>query len=163
MNVNENNHELDLRLLRIYMKSVKSVFDVLKQDIHSYDLDMGAFHILEFLYHKGPHPIQKIGDKFSIPSGSVTYVVDKLEKKGLVHRELSPEDRRLVLVKLTDAGQELLDDIFPKHTSTIAHLFSVLTDEDKQQLTELLKKIGLHAAGLEGACSEKTRSKRQDS
>jgi MarR family 2-MHQ and catechol resistance regulon transcriptional repressor len=145
MNLDNEQNQLDLRLLRVYMKSVKSVFEVMKKDISSFGLDMGAFHILEFLYNKGPHAIQKIGEKFSIPSGSVTYVVDKLEKKGLIQREVSPEDRRLVLVKLTEDGQALFDDIFPKHTETIADVFSVLTDEDKHQLTEMLKKLGLHA------------------
>jgi MarR family transcriptional regulator, 2-MHQ and catechol-resistance regulon repressor len=146
MKTKHEQYELDLHLLRVYMHSTKSVFDVLKQDISRYGLEMGSFHILEFLYNKGPHPIQKIGEKFSIPSGSVTYVVDKLEKKGLIQRELSPEDRRSVIVKLTDTGQALFDDIFPKHTEAIAEVFAVLTDEEKRTLIELLKKTGYHAA-----------------
>ncbi|MFC3747823.1 MarR family winged helix-turn-helix transcriptional regulator [Paenibacillus sp. GCM10012306] len=145
MNLDNEQNELDLRLLRVYMKSAQSVGDLMKKDISRYGVDIGAFHILEFLYNKGPHAIQKIGEKFSIPSGSVTYVVDKLEKKGVIQREVSAEDRRLVIIKLTDDGQALFDDIFPKHTQTIADMFSVLTDEDKHQLTELLKKLGLQA------------------
>ncbi|MEK8130524.1 MarR family transcriptional regulator [Paenibacillus filicis] len=152
MNDNQEKNELDLRLLRVYLNSVKSIFGVLKHDISRYGVEIGSFHILEFLYNKGPQPIQKIGEKFSIPSGSVTYAVDKLEKKDLIQRELSPEDRRSVIVKLTDTGQALFDDIFPKHTETIADVFSVLTDEEKQQLIGLLKKTGLHAAS-KGNCS----------
>ncbi|OBZ14853.1 transcriptional regulator [Bacillus sp. FJAT-27264] len=145
MNLDNEQHQLDLRLIRVYMNSVKSVVELMKKDISRYGLDIGAFHILEFLYNKGPHAIQKIGEKFSIPSGSVTYVVDKLEKKGFIQREVSAEDRRLVMIKLTDDGQALFDDIFPKHAQTIADMLSVLADEDKHQLTELLKKLGMQA------------------
>ncbi|MBW7456390.1 MarR family winged helix-turn-helix transcriptional regulator [Paenibacillus sepulcri] len=146
MNQSGKQTELDLRLLRVLMNSSKSLFELIKSDVNNYGLDLDTFQILEFLYNKGPHPIQKIGEKFAIPSGSVTYVVDKLEKKGLIRREPSPCDRRVIIAKLTDAGQSLFDDIFPRHTDSIANVFSVLTDEEKHQLTELLKKMGLNAA-----------------
>ena len=40
------------------------------------------FAVLELLYHKGNQPLQQIGDKILLASGSITYVVDKLEKKN---------------------------------------------------------------------------------
>lgn len=77
---------LDLRLMRVMRNMAMALFESLERDIDSYGLDRETFQILEFLYNKGPHPIQKISDTFSIPSGSITYVVDKLEKKGFVQR-----------------------------------------------------------------------------
>lgn len=74
--------QLDLRLFRIWMKASKVLTDSIRKDIERYDINPEHFMILELLYNQGPHPVQ-ISETFSIPSGSITYVVDKLEKKSL--------------------------------------------------------------------------------
>jgi MarR family transcriptional regulator, 2-MHQ and catechol-resistance regulon repressor len=133
---------LDLRLIRVMRNMLKALFGSLECDIDSYGLSMESFQILEFLYNKGPHPIQKISDTFSIPSGSITYVVDKLEKKGFVERLPIPGDRRKTNVTLTGEGRSYFDHIFPKHAQTISNNLCFVTDEEKLELIELLKKIG---------------------
>jgi MarR family 2-MHQ and catechol resistance regulon transcriptional repressor len=72
---------LDLRLFRVWTKASKAVEDNLRKDIESHSNSKGNFMVLELLYSKGPQPVQKISETFAIPSGSITYVVDKLEKK----------------------------------------------------------------------------------
>jgi MarR family 2-MHQ and catechol resistance regulon transcriptional repressor len=133
---------LDLRLIRVMRNMAKALFRSLERDIDSYGLSLETFQILEFLYNKGPHPIQKISDTFSIPSGSITYVVDKLEKKGFVERLPIPGDRRKTNVTLTGEGRSYFDNIFPNHVQTISANLSFATDEEKLELIELLKKIG---------------------
>lgn len=140
--------QLDLRLFRIWHKASKSIEDNIRKDMLSYGISQEQFMILELLYSKGPQPIQKISEKFSIPSGSITYVVDKLEKKGYVKREPSPTDRRGSNVTLTEAGQTLFDDIFPKHAEVISRNLSFVSNADKEQLIVLLKAIGLGAEAL---------------
>jgi MarR family 2-MHQ and catechol resistance regulon transcriptional repressor len=140
--------ELDLRLFRVIRNMSSALFENVSNDINRYDLDLETFRILEFLYSKGPHPIQKISDKFLIPSGSITYVVDKLEKKGYVQRVPIPGDRRKTNVILTEAGQTYFADIFPKHAKIISDNLSFVTDEEKLELIILLKKIGYGAKGL---------------
>lgn len=121
---------------------VKELYDSLESDIDSYGLSRETFQILELLYSKGPQPIQKISDIFSIPSGSITYVVDKLEKKGLVERAPIPGDRRKTNVALTDEGRSQFDLIFPKHVELISDHLSYATDEEKLELIRVMKKIG---------------------
>ncbi|MCU6791857.1 MarR family transcriptional regulator [Paenibacillus sp. WQ 127069] len=133
---------LDLRLTRVIRNMVKELFGSLERDIDSYGLSMETFQILEFLYNKGPQPIQKISDTFSIPSGSITYVVDKLEKKGFVERLPIQGDRRKTNVTLTGEGRSYFDNIFPKHVQTISDNLSFATDEEKLELIHVLKKIG---------------------
>ncbi|MGR6541717.1 MarR family winged helix-turn-helix transcriptional regulator [Paenibacillus tundrae] len=94
------------------------------------------------LYSKGTQTVQQISELLSIPSGSITYVINKLEKKGLVERKQNPEDKRAFNVILTEQGKELFDEIFPKHAEMISRSFSVISDEEKLQLIDLLKKIG---------------------
>lgn len=134
--------ELDLQLVRVLKNMVKELYDSLESDIDNYGLSRETFQILELLYNKGPQPIQKISDTFSIPSGSITYVVDKLEKKGLVERVPIPGDRRKTNVTLTDEGRSQFDLIFPKHAELISDNLSFATDEEKLELIRVMKKIG---------------------
>ncbi|MBD8071570.1 MarR family winged helix-turn-helix transcriptional regulator [Bacillus sp. PS06] len=145
----ENQNELDLRLFRIWMKATKAVATNIQKDIESHQINNENFMILELLYSKGPHPVQKISEIFSIPSGSITYVVDKLEKKGLVERLPNPKDRRASNVVLTQEGRVLFAEIFPKHVSTISENLSFISNDEKEQLIDLLKRIGLGAQNLE--------------
>ncbi|MBW7454760.1 MarR family winged helix-turn-helix transcriptional regulator [Paenibacillus sepulcri] len=144
----DEQNELDLRLFRIWMKASRAVFDNVRNDIEDHGISQEHFMILELLYSKGPHPIQKISEIFSIPSGSITYVVDKLEQKGYVRREPSPTDRRGSNVTLTQQGQALLGGIFPKHAEVISNNLSFISKEDKLKLIDLLKAIGLGAEAL---------------
>jgi len=100
------------------------------------------FAVLELLYHKGDQPLQHIGDKILLASGSITYVVDKLEKKELLKRIACPSDRRVTYAQITDKGKEFLEGIFPEHQERIENLLDDLTVEEKTTVIELLKRIG---------------------
>ena len=144
----EELHNLDLKLSRVWRRSMKAVADYIQQDILNHGLTLDTFIILELLYNMGPQSVQKISEKFSIPSGSITYVVDKLEKKELVFRQASPTDRRVSNVVLTERGRTMFDDIFPKHADVISQTFSFINDDEKRLLIDFLKKIGLGAEQL---------------
>ncbi|CAM4496269.1 MarR family 2-MHQ and catechol resistance regulon transcriptional repressor [Paenibacillus endophyticus] len=133
---------LDLKLSRVMRKIIKTLFGSLERNIDSYNLDRETFQILELLYNKGPHSIKKISEANSIPSGSITYVVDKLEKKRFVERLAAPDDRRKTNVALSGEGRNYFDTIFPKHAHFISDSLSFATDEEKLELIHVLKKIG---------------------
>lgn len=137
--------QTDLRLIRVWMKASKSIYELILQDITRHELSVENFRVLEFLYNKGPHTIQKISKQLSIASGSITHVVNKLEKRGCVKREKSPTDRRSSIVVLTEKGQDLFQNIFPEHVKALSEIVSSLDNEEKVQLTDLLKKLGIGA------------------
>ncbi len=140
--------EIDLKLFRTWMKTTKALTDNAKKDIASHGLTIENFMVLELLYNKGPHYIQEISDKLMVPSGSITYVVNKLEKKELVKRELDEVNKRYCRVLLTENGQAMFDEIFPKHLEMIMENLASLDNRQKEQLTELLKIVGLAAKEL---------------
>ncbi|RNB82193.1 MarR family transcriptional regulator [Brevibacillus nitrificans] len=113
-----------------------------------YGLNPSEFMVLELLYHKGEQPIQHIGKKVLLASGSMTYVIDKLESKQLLERKSSQEDRRVIYASITKAGKQLMDEIFPQHRAAIEKLFKGLTAEQKDTMIQLLKETGLKAANL---------------
>lgn len=115
------------------------------RDIRKNGLNRTEFGVLELLYHKGPQPLQQIGEKVLMSSGNITYVVDKLEKKQAVRRRASTEDRRLIYAELTDQGKQFVEDVFPAHQETIEHAVGGLSPEEKQLASKLLKKLGRFA------------------
>ncbi|PKO08158.1 MAG: MarR family transcriptional regulator [Chloroflexi bacterium HGW-Chloroflexi-2] len=106
------------------------------------ELTISQFGVLEALYHLGPQAQNILGEKILKSNSNMTTVIDNLEKRQLVHRERAKDDRRKIIVHLTDAGLNLIKDIFPKHVRAIEQQFSVLSTEEKQLLCDLLRKLG---------------------
>ncbi|MFF2092363.1 MarR family winged helix-turn-helix transcriptional regulator [Paenibacillus sp. NPDC058174] len=115
------------------------------RDIRKHGLNRTEFGVLELLHHKGPQPLQQIGGKVLMSSGNITYVVDKLEKKKLVCRKASTEDRRLTYAEITEAGTRFIEEVFPAHADVIRSAVDGLTAAEKQAASALLKKLGRFA------------------
>ncbi|UOQ49139.1 MarR family transcriptional regulator [Gracilibacillus caseinilyticus] len=137
-----------LKLFVVLSKAYRAVFDQVAKDIRGHGLNTTDFAVMELLYHQGEQPLQKIGDKILLASGSITYVVDKLEKKGLVKRTPSPDDRRITYASITTSGQQLLNEIFPEHWKQIEVITAGLDESEKQETIRLLKKLGIYADSL---------------
>ncbi len=123
------------------MRASNLLVDDLKKTLKNYPINATEFSVMEFLYSKGEKSIQEIRDRILLASGSATYVVDNLEKKGYVNRKVSQKDKRVTYVKLTKIGENLMDDIFPIHKKNTKKLFSELTSEEVKTLQNLLLKI----------------------
>ncbi|WP_257348587.1 MarR family winged helix-turn-helix transcriptional regulator [Pseudalkalibacillus decolorationis] len=144
MNNNEKKAtNLSLKSLVVLSRTNHAVMEHIKKDIRSHGLGVTEFAVLELLYHKGEQPTQRIGEQILITSGSITYVVDKLEAKGYLERKRCPEDRRVIYAHISDKGRALMDEIFPEHSKSIEAMFQNLTNEEKETLIVLLKKVGL--------------------
>ena len=134
-----------LKLYIVLSRAYKAINEHVNRGIQANGLNPTEFAVLELLYHKGDQPMQQIGGKILLASGSITYVVDKLEQKGLLRRIACPKDRRVTYAQITEAGKEFIQEIFPAHAEQIHHLMSSLTDIEKEEAINLLKKLGLPA------------------
>src|SRR6266487_3608151 len=116
------------------------------------------FAVLEALLHKGPLPVNEIGKKVMLTSGSITVAVDRLETKGLVERRAHGTDRRARIVHLTKEGRKLITRAYADHAADLERLASAsLTRAERETLIGLLKKIGYRAAAtLEQKQEERT-------
>lgn len=137
------NRNLSLNAFVVLMRASKSVEERIKKDIKSYGVSITEFTILEALYHKGDLTVNQICDAVLINSGSMTYVIDKLQQRGLLERITSEEDRRVIHVRITNQGKELMDDIFPKHEKVIEKVFEDVNSEELESVIDILKRIGL--------------------
>ncbi|WP_079525608.1 MarR family winged helix-turn-helix transcriptional regulator [Halobacillus hunanensis] len=134
-----------LKLFVVLAKAQRAIADLVKDDIQSFGLNTTEFGVLELLYHEGDQPLQKIGEKILLASGSITYVVDKLEKKEYLKRVPCPNDRRITYAAITNKGKELLHGIFPDHWKQIEMITGGLSEDEKLQAIDLLKKLGKYA------------------
>ncbi|GGI33196.1 MarR family transcriptional regulator [Staphylococcus chromogenes] len=114
---------------------------LIHKDIKSYGLNVTEFAVLEVLYNRGEHTIQRIKERILIASSSTTYVVTNLEKKGYIQRRQDTKDKRVSYASLTDKGRAFMDEIFPNHANAIASVFSDLSEDELQSLQKVLKRI----------------------
>lgn len=143
--IKKQDEDLSLKLFVVLTRAIQSVKKKVEEDIKGMGLNPTEFAVLELVYNKGDQPIQKIGEKVLIASSSITYVVDKLEKKELLKRRPSPEDRRSTYAVITDKGTQFMDEVFPRHREAINNICGGLNKVEKQTLIEQLKKLGYHA------------------
>ena len=124
---------------------------VTTRDVAPHGLTAAEFAVLEALYHKGPMLLNEVQRRILVSSGGITYLVDRLEKRGLVERRDCPGDRRARLAALTPDGEALLGGIFPEHAEAIRQALSGLDAEEKKEMARLARNLQATAkAAAEG-------------
>ena len=135
----------ELKALTVILRASQAIQEAIRKSVASYKLNATELSVLEFLYHKGDQPIQTVGKKILISSSSITYVIDKLEKKQLVTRRDCPSDRRITYASLTKKGHELMEQVFPILHEQLLELFDSIDEQQLIQLINIMKQIGLRA------------------
>lgn len=103
------------------------------------------FGVLEALLHEGPLPVNALGKKVLISSGSMTAAIDRLERQGLVERRDSPTDRRARIAHLTPKGKRLIERLFAEHARDMEAAFACLDRREKDALAGALGKLAAAA------------------
>jgi DNA-binding MarR family transcriptional regulator len=109
-----------------------------------FGLQGGEFDVLATLRRSGkPYALTptKLYEATMVSSGAMTNRLDRLEKAGLITREPHPEDRRGVIVRLTEKGRELIDEALVAHVGNEHKVLSGLTPEEQDLLAGLLEKL----------------------
>lgn len=116
------------------------------RSVSALGLGLSEFAVLEVLLHKGPQPVNVIGKKVLLSSGSITAAVDRLESKRLVRRTVHTGDLRARIVQLTERGRRLIEQAFQQHVIDMEETMAVLRSSERTELVRLLKKVGMWAA-----------------
>lgn len=125
-------------------KAHKAIIEFVKNDIKDTGFDLNEFAVLEVIYHKKKIDVSSIKEKVLVANSSLSYILDKLEKKDLISRNKCQEDKRITYIELSLNGSKICEDIFPKHYKNLKEKFNILTKKDKDNLVMLLKKIGMN-------------------
>ena len=129
------------------LRATETVSTRIHRHLAETDLTVSQFGVLEALLHLGPLCQRDIGRKILRSGGNMTLVIDNLEKRGLVERCRGEEDRRFIEVRLTPAGQELIEQVFPRHAQTVKQAFTALSEVEQQELSRLCRTLGLANRG----------------
>ncbi|MFJ7932966.1 MarR family winged helix-turn-helix transcriptional regulator [Sporosarcina sp. NPDC096371] len=140
--------ERALKLFIVLSRASKVILEEAHKPIEKFGLNPTEFAVLELLFHRGRQPIQKIGQKILLRSGSMTYVVDKLEKRGLLERIFCEEDKRVTYMSITSEGKDLMTSIFPENAESIESIMAALTVEEQELAIDLIRKLGLSVKSL---------------
>lgn len=115
------------------------------QSIASLHLNWSDFAVLEVLLHKGPLPVNTIGPKVMLTSGSISVAVDRLVRRGLVSRQNDAADRRARVVHLTAEGKTLIECAFAQHAAAMERATKGLSKPERIKAVALLTKLGQYA------------------
>lgn len=123
---------------RVLWNAHKALTDIGLRSLSNLGLSSySEYAILETLQLEGSQPVNTIGRKVMLTSGSITAALDRLEKRGWLERKPSPEDRRVVDVHLTTKGRNVAVKAVKRHEEALAEVLVEIAP------TELVRQSGL--------------------
>lgn len=136
-NTNRTLNELLVNLFRTVMDSeAKAVITEEFKDISNNDM-----HIIEAIDIQEPRRMSEIAKRLSVTVGTLTTNMNNLEDKGYIVRERSTEDKRVVLVSLTEKGRKAFFHHRDFHKKMIKSIVSDLEEEEMKVLIRCLQRL----------------------
>jgi len=102
-------------------------------------LTPAQFDVIATLGNTQGMPLSQLAQKTLITKGTLTGIIDRLEEKGLVRREVPVGDRRSFLAVLTPAGEALFAKVFPAHIAYLSRAFTDVDADDLEQVRRTLR------------------------
>jgi DNA-binding MarR family transcriptional regulator len=131
----------DLRdLVQDILKQFQSVNAAVANGPHV-ELTMHELRVIQFLGIEGPRMMRELAEFLTVAVNSVTSIVDNLEHKALVQRQRSEEDRRVIRVELTDAGQATYRAAEDVNLRLLRTMLGALTEDEQESFMALFRKI----------------------
>jgi DNA-binding MarR family transcriptional regulator len=123
------------------------IMGLLERRAAEHDLSVPATRLLGVLRDREP-TMQQLARLLELDKSSVTGLVDRAERRGLVARAPSPSDKRAVLVRLTDEGRSLVSAAAGLFTADVTAMLDLLPPRDRATLARLVSRLLVaHAAG----------------
>lgn len=131
----------NMKILIGLHKNVKELDRRTSEIARRYGLSFSQFMVLEALLSKGKLSISEVRDTILSSVGTISLVVNNLEKMDYIKRESDKNDKRICLLSLTDEGRELIEKIVPENEKIINTYMENLSKDESETLLVLLKKL----------------------
>lgn len=105
------------------------------------DISVNDMHIIEAIGEREPKNMSSVAKIMSVTVGTLTIAINSLVKKGYVHRERSEEDRRVVLISLTEKGKKANAHHMKFHDGMIQAVLKDLNEEQQEILVKALMNL----------------------
>ena len=133
-----------LRSIRLLAQCFHAFEKVSSTHIRRLGLTSPQFDIIATLGNTAGMSCKELGEKTLITKGTLTGVIDRLESKGLVRRTIKMEDRRSMIIQLTERGEAEFERIFAPHVQHCKQPFLDYSEEDFSTLERELAKLKAH-------------------
>ncbi|WP_040982742.1 MarR family winged helix-turn-helix transcriptional regulator [Oceanobacillus jeddahense] len=134
---------LSVELCLSFLSVSRSVSDAYQVYYSKYGLSLNKFNILMLLYRAPNHELfpSELANSAGLTRGTITGILDGLEKQEWIKRKHSLVDRRKLTITLTDNGTKRLVQMLPDHYYRTSALMDKLSKEEKESLKGILNKI----------------------
>jgi MarR family 2-MHQ and catechol resistance regulon transcriptional repressor len=130
------------RALESLLRAESALRRALWSDLQRQGLSASGFSVLVLLTSAGGElELRALRQRLRSSKASLTEVISTLQARGLVSRRRLVSDRRAASVKLTGAGREIVQTLFPEHSERVRDMFSVLDEQEKRSLMSLCRKL----------------------
>lgn len=119
------------------------VFQILKKDLEKYDLTPIQYGVLRSIWSYGYKNPKDIAEKFGIENSTISGILERMENKGLLVRNIDSEDRRFIRIELTEAGRELEKPVNATVDAFNKRVLAPFSKEEVEMLREILGRIAV--------------------
>jgi DNA-binding MarR family transcriptional regulator len=139
--------EMDVTAVQTFLNLLRVASDVIENldaCLARHDLLQGRWWVLILLMREQNLTASPsvLAEKAGVTRATMTGLLDSLERTGLIERIPHDEDRRMLNVRLTEKGQQRLDEVMPDYYSRVALVMKELSENDRDLLMEMLQKVG---------------------
>ncbi len=114
---------------------------VTRKKVASYGLTTTQFFLLTALYEEDGIPITALAQKVALDKATLTGLLDRLERDGLIRRESNPEDRRTIKIHLTAKAEGLRDELTDLYHQNNEIFLSQLSGEERRVFEQVVEKL----------------------
>jgi DNA-binding MarR family transcriptional regulator len=129
---------LFFQVLREIINTTHSFERLSAKHIRSLGVTSGQFDVVATLGNQPPMTCKELAEKTLIVKGNLTVILESLLKKGIISRQINPNDARSSLIDLTHEGKKLFQEIFPAHMNYLRPLMAKLSKEEMLTLKHSL-------------------------
>jgi DNA-binding MarR family transcriptional regulator len=129
---------------RTYIETYGDLISAIERDLAEHDLTLGDYQVLVYLSEAPKRSMRMcdLADLLQLSPSGLTRRLDGLVKAGLVTRDASTDDRRVMLARLTPSGLAALEDAAPDHVASVRrHIFDHLDDDHVDALASVFQAI----------------------
>ncbi len=136
-----------VELWRLFASTWKKWYKKAEENISPLDISIPEYRMMTYLQEHGPTPMAKLALSIDVSQGWITSMVDRLEKKRMVRRTRSDEDRRIIKIEVMEPGLETIQRVRELHLQFVRRTLGKFTSEEQIQFKLLLNKLSLDLTG----------------
>ncbi len=134
--------DIDVKLMVVFSKLSYQFMSRLTKDLESRSMNASTYAILAYLNNARKSKTQKLGEVAVITSGTITHVVNKLEKSGFIIKSKDANDKRITWVEITEKGINAYNEVNQPHLEYLHEILSVFDEKEKEAFIEQIKYFG---------------------